>query len=173
MGAFVNNGCVKTVLTLKNNVVFWAAVGRTSPWTNENNPPIEEITVQDIVEIQGFKKIDFISACKEDVNGEIIFKDKKYSIVSDVNAYSYGARWVYVRAILLYENFPLCTYRQIGIYADTVPSAGHETKNILLPSQVDSNGALMIYNNIPPVIRDANSKNIIEAVIEIQGQVIQ
>ena len=169
-GACVYSGDVLTALSLKNNNTFWVAVGHTSAWTDESSPPAEDLTITDIDDIQGFKKCDTVSLCVPDAAGTIEFRGQNYKLVADSDAYTEVARYIYFRADLKYDQFPVVTYRQTGLYANTTPATGYESNDILTPAEVASNGTLRYYHNHSPVYRTADSVDIIEIIIEIQGQ---
>jgi len=171
-GACVYRGDVIQMLDIKNQHTLWIAVGRTTAWTDEQNPPDEDLTTTDIDEIQGFKKADTVSLCVPDANGTIEFNGQKYRLVDDADAYTEVARYLYISAALRYDQFPVVTFRQTAVYVDTVPAAGYEDNDILVPGggQVSDNGKLYYYYNHPPRYRDASGVDIIEVVIELRGQ---
>ena len=169
-GACVYSGNVQLALDLKNNHTFWVLLGRSTPWVSEESPPDEDLYTTDIEEVQGAKKCDLVSLCIPSESGGIEFQDQSYTLVSDEDAYTSGARWVYFRADLKYDQFPVVTYRQTGLYLDLTPTEGNEGKEILLPSEIQSNGILLYYRNHPPRYRTSDSVDVIEIVIEVQGR---
>lgn len=169
-GANVYSGDVLSGLDFKNNHEIWIAVGRTSAWTDENNPPDEDRNDSDITEIVGFKKADVVSLAKQDGGGAIEFNGQNYTLVSDGNAYTETARFVYIKASLEYDTFPVVTFRQTAIYADLTPASGHESDDPILPADVSDNGILRYYRNHVPRFRDNEIVDIIELVIDIEGQ---
>lgn len=183
MGASVVSGAVNLAWHLINQSILWAAVGKTSIWGNPDTPSTTLTTTTDINEIVAFKKIGKIGAlgtdsliklCYEDVNGTIIFNGYNYTSVADNlnTAITNSARWIYARTLLYYSNFPLTTFRQIGWYLDCVPATGYENADMILAANMSNNGKLLQYENIGPITRDANSKNIIELIYEVRCNVI-
>lgn len=173
MGAACYTGNTTTALKVKNGSTFRIAVGRTTAWAVENTPPAPVVTTVDIEQIQGFKLVDVLSMCVLDnVLGTIEIKGNKYRLVTDNDSYTEGARYLYFKTTLLYAQYPLCTFRQIGVYVDTIAVTGHETDDILSIANTQSNGRLLEYENIQPVTRNSDSKNIIEMVYEFRGEVI-
>ena len=168
MPATVKVGMIRTLLTFKNNEVFWFIVARTqTPWGNENSPPAESVDTVLLTEIAGLQKAQTVSLCYQDANGVIEFRGKRYSLVSDNNAYDYDSRYLYCSTILRFDTFPVVTFRQFGILAGVVPKVGSEYKDILLPSDIADYGKLIGYVNHPPIIRTAGCKNLLEIVIEL------
>ena len=170
-GACVYSGNILQALDLKNNHTAWVVVGQTTPWANEENPPDVDLSTTDINEIQGAKRCNIVSLCVPDASGTIEFQGQKYRLVSDSEAYSQGARWVYFRADLKYDQFPVVTYRQTALYIDLVPASGYEGYDVLYPTQIESNGILYYYKNHPPRYRTVESVDIVEVIIEVQGQI--
>jgi len=168
MPATVNVGMIRALLTFKNNEVFWFAVARTqTPWGNENSPPAESVDTVSLTEIAGLQKAQTVSLCYQDTNGAIEFRGKRYSLVSDNDAYNYDSRCLYCSTVLKFDTFPVVTFRQFGLLVGVAPKVGSEYKDILLPSDVMSYGKLIGYVNHPPIIRTAGSKNLLEIVIEL------
>jgi hypothetical protein len=170
--AIVKVGMIRMALTFKNNEEFWFVVGRTqTPWDDETNPPQESVDTVMLTEIGGLQKAQTVSLCYPDLNGVIEFRGQRYSLVSDDYAYDYDSRYLYCSTILKFDEFPLVTFRQFGLLVGVVPTAGNETKSILLPEEVQDYGKLLGYVNIPPISRTAGSKNLLEIVIELVPEV--
>jgi len=172
MPATVKIGMIRVLLQWKNQETFWFAVGRTqTPWDCETDPPVENINTTMLDEVGGLQKAETVSLCYPDPNGSVEFRGAKFTLVPDEFAYDYDCRYLYCSTVLRFDEFPLVTFRQYGIYVGVVPTAGNETKKILLPSEVLSYGKLIGYVNIPPIIRNAGSKNLMEIVIEFGPKV--
>jgi len=112
-----------------------------------------------------------VSLCYPDPNGEIEFKGQRYRLVSDENAYEYDSRFLYCSTLLKFDEFPLVTFRQFGIYVGVVPKVGYEDRSVLTPDQVQDYGKMIGYVNHPPLVRTAGSKNLLEIVIEFVPKV--
>jgi len=172
MPATVKVGMIRLALTFKNNEVFWFAVGRTqTPWDDETNPPVESVDTVFLTEIGGLQRAQTVSLCYPDPNGAIEFRGQRYSLVSDERAYDYDSRYLYCSTLLKFDEFPLVTFRQFGLYVGVVPISGDEDRSVLLPGQIADYGKLIGYVNHPPVIRTASSKNLLEIVIELVPEV--
>jgi hypothetical protein len=173
MPATVKVGMIRLALTFKNNEMFWFVVGRTqTQWDDEYNPPAESTDTTSLTEIAGLQKAQTVSLCYPDPNGAIEFKGQRYSLVSDDHAYDYDSRFLYCSTLLKFDEFPLVTFRQFGIYVGVIPKGGYENNTVLTPDQVDDYGKLIGYVNHPPIIRTAGSKNLLEIVIEMVPEVI-
>lgn len=168
MPLIVRQGSVRICKLIKDGLIFWVGVGRTTPWPNENSPPAEDPTLTTLQEIQGYKRVDSVQFVVEDPNGTILFRNRRYRIVPEQNIYTEGARWLYLTATLLFDQFPIVTFRQTGIFVDVVPTAGNENKDVLLPNQVQS-ARLIGYVNHQPRIRVSWGKDVLEFVLQIEG----
>jgi hypothetical protein len=172
MPATVKVGMIRLALMFKNNEMFWFVVGRThTPWDDENNPPAESIDTVSLTEIGGLQKAQMVSLCYPDPDGEIEFRGQRYRLVSDENAYEYDSRFLYCSTLLKFDEFPLVTFRQFGIYVGVVPKVGYEGRSVLTPDQVQDYGKMIGYVNHPPLVRTAGSKNLLEIVIEFVPKV--
>jgi hypothetical protein len=172
MPATVKIGMIRVLLQWKNLETFWFAIGRTvTPWDCETDPPVESIDTTMLDEICGLQKAETVSLCYPDPNGSVEFKGVRFTLVPDEFAYDHDCRYLYCSTVLRFDDFPLVTFRQYGIYVGVVPAPGNEAKDILLPDEVLSYGKLIGYINIPPIIRNAGSKNLMEIVIEFEPRV--
>lgn len=172
MPATVKVGMIRTLMTFKDVETIYFVVARTvTPWDDESNPPAESIDTTMLEEIAGLKKADTVSLCYPSDVGEIEFRGQRYSFVDDSVAYDYDSRYLYCSALLRFDEFPIVTFRQYGITVGVIPTPGNEGKDVLLPDEVQNYGKLIGYVNIPPVIRTASSKNLLEIVIELVPQV--
>lgn len=167
MPIVTGNGCVRIAKCLKDNLVFWFGIGRVTPWPNDNNPPQESADKVIIDEVQGYRKVTSVMFVREDPDGTIVFKDKRYSVVEEENIYTQGARWLYFSAWLMFDQFPVVTFRQTGLFVDVVPVPGSEGKEILLPNEVQSS-RMIAYVNHQPRVRVKWGKDLIEFVLDIR-----
>lgn len=77
-------------------------------------------------------------------------------------AYVEGAKYVYIDCSLNYDQFPVETYRQIGVQTSVVPN----TPDILKVNEVTSFGNLEIIDNRAPTVREADQKESIGLIVE-------
>lgn len=171
MPAIVNDGSVRILKLMKDHLTFWFAVGKTSSWPDDDNPPQESVQTALIDDIQGLKKVDTINFVKEDSNGTIVFGDKKYSVVNEQDIYDQDAIYMYFSATLKFEEFPIVTFRQTALLVDVIPKAGHESDDPLLPENVNSYGKMIAYVNHVPKVRVGYGKDLIEFLIKLEGQI--
>ena len=168
MSATTKVGAIRMLLDFKTAETVWFVVARTqTPWSDELSPPSESVDTVMLDEIGGLQKAEVVSLCKVDPNGEIEFRGQRYSLVSDSDAYANDARYLYCKTVLRFDTFPLVMFRQYGILVGVIPASGYEDRNILLPDQVSSYGVLVGYVNIPPIVRTAGSKNVLEIVLAL------
>lgn len=163
----------------KRNSTFFA-IGKTSQWSEEDigvdfdperdydvNPPIPKNT-DDMKEIIGYKKAEFVSPVVPDENGTLEYRNVKWRIVSPDHAVEEGARWVFLSAGLAYNELPVDNpYREIGVYTGLQPVSGtSEAAYALLPSQVAEQGLLEVIDFRKPVYRDTDVRERIKLVLE-------
>jgi hypothetical protein len=81
-----------------------------------------------------------------------------------------GARWVYVDSYLRYEQFPLVTYRQVGVYSmvqpanlDIMKSAAYSTEAV---DEYTKTGILEVVDNRKPTPREVDQKELLSLIIE-------
>ena len=68
----------------KTHSVYWLAVGRTTPWTDEYAPPSPSPGYGDIQEAIVFTKAEFVSLCKIVTTGsDVTVKGQTYAYVAD------------------------------------------------------------------------------------------
>jgi len=130
----------------------YLVLGKTSAWDNENNPPEEDPNTEAVSEVIGYKKVKQFSLARPLNTNEttsypvVTYGGQQWVLVPADKAYAEKARWVYVEAEVLPEDFPLGEYRQVGVHLDLVPKSG-VTKQNLLPSEVESPGQLQFFEN--------------------------
>ena len=141
-------------------------LGRTTPWDDENNPPVPNAT-DEIEEVLGYKKVESIFMVVPDNSGTLVYRNTKWKIVPLDQALAKGARWVYISSYLTYEELPLESYRQIGITTKLVKKAGVAPgKMNLLPTEVADAGILEVINNRKPIYRQTDLREQLVMVLE-------
>ena len=81
-----------------------------------------------------------------------------------------GAKYVYIDCYLNYDQFPIVTYRQIGLCTEVTPN----TENVLRaaaysPTGTDeytSTGILEVLDNRPPSTRDIDQRELLSLILE-------
>jgi hypothetical protein len=78
-----------------------------------------------------------------------------------------GARWVYIKTALAYDEVPIVEYRQLGVYSklekqdEVLPG-----KMALLPNEVKEKGILEVIDNRKPTPRHSDQKELLELILE-------
>jgi len=108
-----------------------------------------------------------LSSSTGHAGGSITYRDTQWRIVSSVNAYDEGARWVYLEANLNYDDFPLEDVRQFGWYSDldALPAyVGHDPLEV--EGRDTTTGILEVVDNRRVVNRASDEYEVIKIVIE-------
>jgi hypothetical protein len=131
---------------------LWICIGRTTPWPDENNPPIVSPDILDVEEPVIFKKADVKTFVVEDTTGEYIVQGVTYKAVSEEFARNNLVTTILIKATITDTDISDdVTFRQVGLYSKLVPTAGNEGKTLLLPSEVEFTGYLEWVSNREPL----------------------
>lgn len=164
---------VSDALSFVQKNTVWIGIGRTTAWTEENSPPAPSLTAMSVEEVVGLtlpeaKKL----AVPDNVNGTITILGQKWRILEPPyddleELVDLGARYAYVAGWLMYDQFPVVTFRQeavlVGVQlAEGVPPGS----DVLLPAQVASYGYPVVITNRIPYQRKVEQKEFIEFMIE-------
>jgi hypothetical protein len=170
MGVTSYKGRARRALLHKTNSTYWCAIGRTTVWTDEENPPAADPTATDIDEAICFVKPSLISLCKIVQSGEdFTHLGTKYAYVSDQNALTENARFLYlVSRFDPSAGQPYDDYRQVAIFSDLVPDQGHELDSWLAPADVTDPGLLEYIDNDTVVTMASDRLGVIEIMIEFR-----
>ena len=149
MGATTYVGRILRALQFKTDNELWGAIGRTTAWDDEADPPDDPITSTTIEEIIGFVKAGVVGLAKAvESNEDVTINGQKYTYVDDVDAYDEDARYlILIVRIVPSDGHPYGNFRQIGIYANLVPTTGHESDVYLVPGDVSDAGTLVYVHN--------------------------
>ncbi|WP_400162934.1 hypothetical protein ACAF76_008480 [Brevibacillus sp. TJ4] len=153
---------------LHNGSIFVGA-GKDTPWagTPEVVPdPAYNGTIEKLVAL---KRADQVRYALPDPNGDVeITAGQKYRLVDEAEAIENNCRWVYVQAWFRYDQFPITTYRQTGVFANVKLKEGvPANKDVALPADVENFGFFVNLSNLDPVVRDKQSRESIEYIIEL------
>lgn len=146
----------------------YCAIGRTTAWADEQNPPAPSASATTVEEVQAYAPLAQATLVIPDEDGLIEFLGDQYTAVAVEDAYTEGAVRVYVVARFEYAVGglpPLCTFRQVGIFSGLV-KAGGAGNGVLLPNEVTSPGILEIIDNRTPTIRAADKVDVICAMVQ-------
>jgi len=149
MGATTYIGRVLRALQFKTENELWGAIGRTTAWTDEADPPDDPVDVATIEEPIVYVKALLVGLAKTVSTGaDITINGQGYAYVDDADAYDEDARFLIVDVVFdpavqsVYGNF-----RQIGIFANLIPATGHESDEFLIPANVSDEGVLVYVHN--------------------------
>lgn len=149
MAAINTNGShVSRALDFYNKDSIYFCIGKSAAWPDETTPPDPSITATDISEIIGFKKVEVKQLVIPDPDGTITYRSSKWSVVSPANALAQGAKYVYLKTVIQYNDLPVGYYRQVGLYSNLIPAVGVPAGQYnLLPSEVANRGILEALDN--------------------------
>jgi hypothetical protein len=142
----------------------YVAIGKTSPWTDDSNPPNDDPKATALTEVIGYKKVKQFSLARLLKTGEtaesisypvVVYKGQQWALIPIDKAYDEEATFLYVEAEIQPDDFPLGMFRQVGLFTGLTPNAG-VTKQNLLPSEVANIGLLRVIENREPQNRTAS-----------------
>ena len=131
-------GHVSRALDFFNKPDIYFGIGKTTAWEDEYAPPAP-LETDELEEPVGYKKAESKFLVKPDPEGELVYRNIKWKIISPSEALTEGARWVYLSSSIAYTEFPVSiSYRQVAVFtgltrADEVDAGKYN----LLPSEVD------------------------------------
>jgi hypothetical protein len=80
--------------------------------------------------------------------GTVQIDGQGYVLVNDADAYTQGARWLYLKFFLDRTTFEIdYTFRQHGVFTELVPAEGHESDPWLEPGNVSNVGIIERISN--------------------------
>lgn len=159
------NSHIEAALNLQGRVnSAYMVLGKTSAWSDEQNPPNETESVSELTEVIGYKKVSRFSLARPLASGETVenvgfptvtYSGQTWVLIPRDQAYTQKARWLYVEAEIHPNEFPLGMYRQVGLHLGVVPSTGVSKQN-LRPNEVANKGILEFYENREPQNRTSS-----------------
>ena len=144
---------------IRSHASIWLALGRVTPWPDEANPPELDMAQTAIDEVFGLKLFDRAAMVVPDSTGPIVNGDDRYREVTDQQALDLQTPYLAVTFILQPDEFPGISYRQIGVFVDSIPQQGLSSFRALLPAQFKSLGRLYYVDNSTPITRYPNTKH--------------
>lgn len=143
----------------------YLAIGRTTAWPNESEPPTPTGQETVIDEVIGYKPAA-LSLVKPDGGGAISWGGQTWTEVQPEDAVDENAQYVWVHATIEYDELPLTTFRQVGLYTG-LTKAGGAGSGALLPGEVTDPGVLEAIDNREPEPRYIDKRNQIGFVIRL------
>lgn len=160
----------RRALLHKQNSTFWVCVGRTTAWDDEQVPPDPSPSDSAITEPIVYVAPTTVSLCKVVSSGEdITHLGTKYEFVADEDAVDENARFLYIMARFdPTVGQPFDTFRQIALYSNLTPVAGHESDSWLAPANVSDEGLLEYIDNDVATVMAITRLEVIEIMIEFR-----
>ncbi len=154
-----------------SNRDYYFALGKTTPWANESDPPQPLYANNALLELIGFKRLNRCELIYPVSSNETLtYKGQKFGIASPSTARQFGARWVFISADFIGDEFPLVQYRQIGLFSRITRLPGVDlNKEVLLANEVDlvNNPPFLFYiENREFCKRQVNQTDTVRLVIE-------
>jgi hypothetical protein len=161
---------VRRAIDFTNQPEVYAALGKTSAWPDDNNPPDPDPEATAILEPIGYKKVSKNVLVVPDVAGDIEVYGITWREVAEVDAYTEKARHVWIQAAFNYDEFPTnVSYRQIGLFSNLVREStdliANPGRTALLPVHVTDPGVLEYIYNDKPIPRAVNRRDIVNLII--------
>ena len=161
--------CSRALALVNSNNIFFA-IGRAEPWQDEDVegfiPPAPDVEATTLDGIIGMKKADRVIMVVPDEEGEIEYASIKFRTITNEEALALKSRWVLIETKIFYEELPPIPYRQMGVFSNVKPTEGNETKQVLLPEEIEDVGILEIINNRKVVTRQSDTREHFFMVIE-------
>lgn len=168
---------------MNTNLAYrFIAIGRTSPWEDENNPPYPDERQTEIEELIGLQRVDSYKYAKVIPNPttlqkrtSVYYKGLYYATTQDSEiALAEGYTSIMVQVTLdrdTVESIPVgVTFRQVGLYID-VNATPDEIQYGITRQQWDNKlaedrGTLEVIDNRPPLGRQDNQMEEIYILID-------
>jgi len=173
---------IRRAIEFVNNTMIWIGIGKSTAWGDPDEPPVydpinhpenniwwEQVTA--LTEPIGFKKVETKKLVIPDAGGAIEVIDEagnvtKWSEVQQVQAYTQGAKYVYLTA-LLDNTLPYTTFRQLIVFSSLVLAGGVPSeRTYALPAEVQNAGCPELVQNTLPYPRSANTRQRINIIYE-------
>lgn len=168
---------------MNTNLAYrFIAIGKTSPWTDENNPPYPDEKMTEVSELIGLQRVDSYKFAKVIPNPTtlqkktgVYYKGLYYAVTQDSEiALAEGYTSVMIQVTLdrdTVESIPVgVTFRQVGLYVD-VNATPDEIKYGITRAQWENKlpedrGMLEVVDNRPPLGRQADQMEEIYILID-------
>jgi len=160
----------RTALLHKTYSTYWVAVGKTTAWDDELAPPSPEAGLTDIEEHIVFVKAELVSLCRF-VNSQedVMIRGRRYRYVEDSNALTELGRFIYIKARFDPSiGQPYGIFRQMGVFSNLVPAAGHTDDLWLDPDDVEDTGVLEYVENTAPIVMSLEREEIVQVIFEFK-----
>ncbi len=170
MGVTCYSARARRALAYKSTNTFWCAIGGTAAWTNEAAPPspVPATTALDTPIVYVLPTMVSLAAPVSS-GGSVTINGQQYALISDANAVSQSARYLYMLARFDPSmGMPVANFREFGIFTALEPMAGHENDPWLAPANVVSPGVLEYLSYYIEQSLGGNNLSTIESIIEFR-----
>lgn len=144
----------------------YLALGKTTPWENENIPPVPDERTYNIEEIIGFKRMEVVSLCRPLSNGEetnyptVRYLGGTWVLIPEDKAQEEEAYHIYYSAKVNPDDMPLGEYRQVGVYIGI-----DSTKTLLTPEDREVNNRILYFYDNRKQFNRTQQVNVTESFI--------
>lgn len=164
---------IANALALKQKDNLYLAIGRVSPWDDEENPDTPLSTQLEVEELIYIKKIVVKHMVIDDDPYDAYSPDVEvggygYYFVADADVYTREAFMVYFSNTIYYSDIAPTdtTFRQIGILLNPKDSGGNLLTNIeYLAAEVADQGQLLYIDNREYITRDPSQSEKFEIIL--------
>ncbi len=149
--------------------ILYFGIGKESEWTDETTPDIPDVSADEITELSFISKVSGIKYVKPDEAGEIVYMASKWTEVDIGNVWTEEIVNLYLECILDYNNYPVISYRQLGMLEEPKNIAGDVCsldKYILSELHATDRGLLHYLDNRLVTHRQTNQQEKISIILE-------
>jgi hypothetical protein len=152
---------------MKGRVSIWIGLARRDVWPDENIPLDEDIEATALTDdMFGMKLFEEAAlVIEDDTSNQILFEGKKYRKLTNDEALQLQATELYLKFTIEPDEFPGITYRQVGVFIESIPAEGFSDFSALEPNKFTTLGNLIYMDNGPREIRYPNTRHLIEVII--------
>lgn len=167
MAITTTKGHVSRALDFYNKDSIYIAIGKSTPWDIEGEPPKPKVS-DELSEPILYKRVDSKFLVVPDDSGQITYNKRRWSVVPKEQALEKGARWVYISTYLAFDEVPTdLAYRQIGCITGVKKKPEiNESQAALKPSEVLDAGILEVLDNRKPIYREIDKRELLGIIIE-------
>lgn len=168
----VNTHRVSNAIRFKTTELnnMWLLVGGQDAWPDEGAPPTPSTSASLVNTIIGAVSCT-LSLVVQDPAGTLtvlgpLGEETWRELTSDLEGYTESCRWVLVKATLSGSAFPTTPFRELGFTLGLIPTAGNESKSLLIASEISSIGKLQTLEYRTVVNRDINNSYTLYNIME-------
>lgn len=173
MAIFTTKNRVYTAVNFKASDSLYLAIGRTTPWPDEYNPPTPLVSQTEVDELVYIKKIQVRHMVRLDspydaYGVDVEVGDYSYNYLTDAQAFNEDAYRLYLSETIFYDDIAPTntTFRQIGILLNPTDAYGSVlTGAEYLAASVNDQGELLYINNVQAVTRTPEQSEKFEFIL--------